>query len=62
MSARPAAPERPAPPAEAAEHRQHWESWALRALLLVFIAVHLLRGNRSGATVAGMGLVVTLGH
>jgi hypothetical protein len=63
MSARPAAPERPAPRAESAEppeHRRHWASWALRALLLVFIAVHLLRGNRSGATVAGMGLVVTL--
>ncbi len=40
--------------------RPHWEAWALRALLLALAAWQLLSGNRSGATVAGMGLAVSL--
>jgi hypothetical protein len=52
-----------APPPAARDHhdsRPHWESWLLRALLLALTAWQLFTGNRDGATVAGMGVAVTL--
>jgi hypothetical protein len=42
------------------DHKPHWESWALRALLLALTVWQLVTGNRDGATVAGMGLAVSL--
>jgi hypothetical protein len=49
---------------ERAERHQdgklHWQSWALRTLLLALTAWQLITGNRDGATVAGMGLAVTM--
>lgn len=40
--------------------RRHWESWTLRALLAAVVIYQLVQQNRSGATVAALGLATTL--
>ena len=39
---------------------QHWQAWTLRGLLAALVLGQLLMGNREGATVAGLGLAVTM--
>jgi len=54
--------ERQAPPAadERGGHYRHWESWALRAALAALVGYQLVTGNRNGATVVAIGLVLSL--
>ncbi len=58
-----AAQERPAASPAADErhgHSRHWESWALRALIAALLLYQLVTGNSGGATVAGLGLALSL--
>jgi hypothetical protein len=50
----------PASTRDGPHRRPHGQSWTLRALLAALVLGQLLTGNREGATVASMGLAITL--